>query len=199
MELMKAGRDDEALKLFENILAIHEHPEVYYNMGYIKAGKGLYDEAVRFFRQATRIDNNYALAYKKMGEAYTKLGKMDEAEICFQKAGEIYMDRNEDNKAEEVYETVLKLRPDTTNVYNSLGIIYRRQGRMEDAEKQYQKALCVHPDDENIYFNLSRIYIHNEDFHSAGQALTKALEINPDFSEARELARAVEMGLTLSV
>jgi tetratricopeptide (TPR) repeat protein len=109
------------------------------------------------------------------------------------------MDRNEDNKAEEVYETVLKLRPDTTNVFNSLGIIYRRQGRLDDALNQYKKALLVHPHDENIFFNLSRIYLDKKDFNSAGQALTKALELNPNFSEARELARAVEMGLTLSV
>jgi tetratricopeptide (TPR) repeat protein len=197
LELMKAGKYDEAFKTFEGILTVHEHPEVYYNMGYIKSAKGQFEEALYYFRQATRIDTNFARAYKMMAEVYYKLGKNEEAGQYFQRAADIYMDRNEDNSAEEILETVLKLWPDTTNVFNSLGIIYRRQGRLDDAEEQYRKALLVHPTDENIYFNLSRIHMAKNDFKSANKALQKAIELNPGFSQARELMKAVEIRVRL--
>lgn len=197
LELMKAGRYDEALNAFESILSIHEHAEIYYNMGYIKASKELYEEALECFRRATLINNDFARAYKQMAEAYLKLGRHEEAEKCLQLAGEIYMERRQDQEAEEMYQAVTRLKPDTINVYNSLGIIYRRQGRLRDAIEQYKKALLVHPTDENVYYNLSRAYLEVREFDQATVALEKSLEVNPDFTPARELKRAVEMGLTL--
>jgi tetratricopeptide (TPR) repeat protein len=197
MELMKAGQYDEALKSFETVLSVHENAEVYFNMGYIRSARGEYDDALRCFRMATRINNDYARAYKHMAEIYEKLGKKDMAGICLQRAGDIYLERKQDSEAEHIYEAVTRLRPDTTNVFNSLGIIYRRQGRHEEAVEQYLKALKVHPDDENIYYNLSRVYLELKYFKEANACLNKALEINPSFAAARELVRAVEMGLTL--
>ena len=197
IELMKAGRNDEALKSFEKILSIHENAEVYFNMGYIKSARGEYEEALQCFRRATNINNDFARAYQKMGEMYTRLNKTDDASNCYSQAAEIYMDRKQDAEAEEVFETLTKLNPDTINVYNSLGILYRRQGRLEDAVKQYQKALRVHPDDENIHYNLSRVNQQLKNYDLAKQSLEKALEINPEFSAARESLRALEMGLTI--
>ncbi|MEW5725739.1 MAG: tetratricopeptide repeat protein, partial [Thermodesulfobacteriota bacterium] len=110
-ELMRAGRYEEALKSFESILSVHENAEVYYNMGYIKSHKGLWDEAIRLFRRATQIDNNYARAYKRMAEAYEKMGQLDAAKESLQKAAEIYLERKEDEEAEEALQGVLNLRP----------------------------------------------------------------------------------------
>lgn len=196
LDLMEAGQYDEALKSFESIISVFEHAEIYYNMGYIKSSKGLYEEALKYFRRATQINESYARAYKKMADVYIKLGKQEEAEKYLEQAADIHIQKKEDKEAEEVLQTVTKLQPDTINVFNSLGIIYRRQGRLEEAVEQYEKAVRVHPDDENIYYNLSRVYLALKDFPKAGEALKKALEINPEFGPARELSRAVEMGLT---
>lgn len=197
LSLMKAGRLDEALKSFEQVVTIQGNAEVYFNMGYIKSAKGQYDEALQCFRVATRIDNDHARAYKKMGEIYTKLGQVGDASKYLAQAADIYMERKQDTEAEELFEAVVKLQPDTTNVYNSLGIILRRQGRLLDSAYQYQKALKVHPHDENIYFNLGRVYLGLKENDLAREALKKALEINPHFSEAKDSLRALEMGVNL--
>jgi len=196
LKLMETGQYDEALKSFESITSVFEHAEIYYNMGYIKSSKGLYKEALKYFRRATQINESFARAYKKMAEVYLKLGKQEEAEKYLAQAADIHIQKKEDKEAEEILQTVAKLQPDTINVFNSLGIIYRRQGRLEEAVQQYEKAVRVHPDDENIYYNLSRVYLTMKDFPRAGEALKKALELNPEFGAARELYRAVEMGLT---
>jgi tetratricopeptide (TPR) repeat protein len=196
VELMKAGRYDEALRNFENMLSVHEYAEVYFNLGYIKSARGEYEDAVKCFRQATRINNDFARAYQKMAEAYEQLGRTELAEQYYAQAAEIFMERKNDTEAEEAFQAVVNLNPETINVYNSLGIIYRRQGRLDDAVTQYRKALKVHPDDENIMFNLSRAYIDRNEFDLAHETLNRALEANPDFTPARELRRSLEMGLT---
>ena len=198
VELMKAGRYEEALQSFSDILSVHENAEVYFNMGYIETAKENYPQALKCFRRATQINNAFARAFKMMGEVYTKLGKVEEAQENLQKAADIYLERREDSEAEEIYLTVSQMNPDTTNVFNSLGIIYRRQGRLAEAVTQYEKALRVHPEDEHIYYNLARALLDLRNFKRAEGVLYKALQINPTFGPARELLRAVEMGLTLT-
>ncbi len=197
VDLMKAGHYNEALKSFEGILSVHEPAEVYYNMGYILSAKENYEEALQCFRRATVIKNDFARAYKQMAEALMKLGRKQEAEECFEEAADIYMERKQDQEAEDIFEAVTKLKPDTINVFNSLGIIYRRQGRLKEALEQYVKALKVHPRDENIFYNLGRVHAELKEFGPAREALMQALKLKPDFSAAREMLRAVDMGLSL--
>ncbi len=195
LELMKQGRWEEALSCFQQVLAVHENAEVYYNMGYIKTAQGRYEEAIQYFRRATQIKNDFARAHQKMGECYLALGRPRLAQQSFQKAAEIYMEKQMDDHAEQVLKEVLKLNPDTINVYNNLGIIYRRQGRYQRAINQYKKALKVSPDDENIYYNLGRTYFEMEEFEKARVVLTKALEINPAFAEAKSMLKTIELRL----
>jgi len=196
MKLMKEGLWDEALTAFKRILSIEsESAEVYYNMGYIQTAQGNYDEALLCFRKATLINNHHAKAYQKMGEVYTELGQKEEAEKALQMAADIYIDKEMNESAEQVLMEVVKINPNTVNVYNSLGIIYRRQGKFNEAIQQYEKALKVNPEDENICYNMSRVYIMMKDFENAKETVTRAIEINPDFEEAKELLKSINLDL----
>lgn len=195
LEYMNQNRWEEALSCFQQVLSAHENAEVYYNMGYIKTAQGRYEEAVQYFRRATQIKNDFARAYQKMGECYLALGRPRLAQQSFQKAAEIYMEKQMDDHAEQVLKEVLKLNPDTINVYNNLGIIYRRQGRYQKAINQYMKALKVNPDDENIYYNLGRTYFDMEEFENAQVVLEKALIINPAFGEAKSMLKTIDLRL----
>lgn len=197
LELMKAGQYDEALKSFESILSVHENAEVYYNMGFINSVKELYEEALKCFRRATQVNNSYARAYKMMAEVQVKLGRNDLAEENLRQAGAIFMERRQDQEAEEVFQQVIKINPDTINVFNGLGIIYRRQGKFKEAIQQYKKALRVHPEDEHIFYNLSRVYLETKDYKNAKSALEDSIRVKPDFSQAKELLLAIEMGQTI--
>jgi tetratricopeptide (TPR) repeat protein len=134
-----------------------------------------------------------------MGLIYQKMGRGEEAQTSLEKAAEIHLERNQNNEAEEIFNAVLKLRPDTTNVYNSLGIVYRRQGRLEDALAAYEKALKVHQDDEFIHFNAARVHLDMNNPAMAQKHLRLALKINPDFNEAIDLVRATELGLKIKI
>lgn len=199
VQQMNAGQLDQALDTCQSILDIHDSAEVYYNMGYIKSLKGQLEEALLCFRRATTINGHHARAYRQMGLIYQKLGQDTEARDSLEKAAEIHMERNQTVEAEEIFNTVLALRPDTTNVYNSLGIIYRRQGRLEDALKAYEKALKIHKNDEYIFFNTARVHLDMGNLILAQNSLRQALKVNPDFTEAIDLLRATEMGLKINI
>ena len=199
VEQINQGQFDQALETCQSILDIHDNSEVYYNMGYIKSLRGELEDALICFRRATTINSHHARAYRQMGLIYQKLGKEEEAKNSLELAAEIHMERNQDSEAEEVFNTVLTLRPDTTNVYNSLGIIYRRQGRLDEALKAYEKALKVHRNDEFIYFNIARVHLDLGDSQAAQDYLRQALAVNPNFHEALDLLRATELGLKINM
>lgn len=195
LEFMNQGRWQEALSCFQQVLTAHENAEVYYNMGYIKTAQGRYEEAIQYFRRATQIKNDFARAHQKMGECYLALDRPNLAQQSFQKAAEIYMEKQMDDHAEQVLKEVLKLNPDTINVYNNLGIIYRRQKRYQKAINQYLKAVKVNPKDENIYYNMGRTYFDLQKYDKAKAVLQKALVINPGFKEAKSMIKTIDLRL----
>ena len=193
-ELMTEGRYEDALAAFERLLSIYESAEIYYNVGYIKTAQGKYEEAIMAFQKATRIDNSHALAFHKMAEAYNWLGRRNDAQDCFEKAAEIYLDKYMDENAEEALNQALKLNPKTLNVFNSLGILYRRQGKYQEAIRAYRRALKINPTDENIHYNLARVYLGVDNYREARKVLVQALSINAGFDEARDLLESIKLG-----
>jgi tetratricopeptide (TPR) repeat protein len=194
LQLMESESWEEALLCFQKVISTQQNPEVYYNMGFIKTAQGRYEEAIQYFRRATQINNTFAKAFERMGECYIKLGRPRLAEKSFQRAADIYLEKHMDDNAELVLREVLKLNPNTLNVFNSLGIIYRRQGRYALALEQYKKALRVSPRDENILYNIGRIYFDLGEYGMARDILQKAVELNPGFDEAVQMLRIITMG-----
>jgi len=194
--LINEGKYDKALSMFKEILDIHEDAEVYFNIGYIKTIQKKFDEAIIAFRRAVMINNFHASAFKNMGAAYEKKGNQEEAQRCYEKAGEIFLQQNKDHEAEEVFKEALNINPDTLNVYNSLGIIYRKQKNYKEAIVQYQKGLKVDPEDENIWFNLGRAFLDNKKPLDAKRAFEKALSLNMNFTDAREMLNKLDKALS---
>ncbi len=191
-EYTKAGLFDMALKEYESVLSILESAEVYYNIGYIHTTKGEYDEALAAFRKATQINQLFAKAYQAMADVYKTMGNHDMAKKFLNMAGDIYMERDMHEQAESIFNEIISLNPDTTNVYNSLGIIYRRQSRHADAVKVYRKAVKIDPDDENIHFNMGRAYLEMGETLLAKECFINALRINPAFETASNMVKALE-------
>ncbi len=188
----KAGLFDLAIKEYQSILAILESAEVYYNLGYIHTAKSEYDEAIAAFRKATQINQLFAKAYQAMAEVFVKMGNNTMAEKYLNMAGEIFLERDMHEKAEGIFNEIISLNPDTTNVYNSLGIIYRRQNRHADAVKIYKKAVKIDPKDENIHFNMGRAYLEMGENQLAKESFINALKINPDFETAATMVKTLE-------
>lgn len=65
-----------------------KNPEILYTLGVIRTYQHDYPEAVKFIRQSLEIKPGSAIVYKDLGNAYFRMGKLQEAQECFRKAVE---------------------------------------------------------------------------------------------------------------
>jgi len=79
---------NRAIKIFKKALVLSPDAltEVYNNLGSMLVYKGLYEEAVFYYKQAIISDPVYVLSYKNLGSAYVRMKKWDEAKKILQKA-----------------------------------------------------------------------------------------------------------------
>lgn len=185
----------KALKLLSVLVKQKENPEYYYNIGYIKTSQGKHSEAIDAFYKATQLDRLFAKAYEEMGRVYKLMGDMKKAEEYMQLAAEVYMDTDKIGSAEAVLNELLESGMDSLNVFNTLGVLYRKKGNPQESLKQYKKALKVHPDEPYIYYNIGRLYLDMKDTANARDYFSGALQKDPDFEEARQVIKAIDLGM----
>ncbi|MBU1194932.1 MAG: tetratricopeptide repeat protein [Proteobacteria bacterium] len=195
LKLIEAREYDKAIEVFTVLVNQRENPEYYFNIGYIKTSQGKHSEAIEAFSMATRLDRLFARAYEEMGRVYRLMGDLAKAEEYMQLAAEIYMDTDKIGAAEDVLNELLESGTDSLNVFNTLGVLYRKKGDPQMALNQYKKALKVHPDEPYIYYNIGRLYLDLKDDVLAKQYFTDALKKDPDFEEARQVIKAIDLGI----
>lgn len=195
LKLIENKEYDKAVEVFTALVNQKDNPEYYFNIGYIKTSQGKHSEAIEAFSMATRLDRLFAKAYEEMGRVYKLMGDLAKAEEYMQLAAEIYMDTDKIGAAEEVLNEILESGTDSLNVFNTLGVLYRKKGDTQMALNQYKKALKVHPDEPYIYYNIGRLYLDLKDDVSAKQYFTDALKKDPGFDEARQVIKAIDLGI----
>ncbi|MBU0640557.1 MAG: tetratricopeptide repeat protein [Planctomycetes bacterium] len=162
---MEAGKAQEALGLFETILA--QHPTfVPAQLGQARAFErlGRCKEAIRAYRRVIRNAPNAVEAYVGMGTTYSQWGKPEQAITALQKA--------------------LWLAPNATSTLYALGTAYDAAGRHRDAEFTYRRLTQLQPEYPQSWANLGRTLIVLERYGDAEEALQKALAADPEFATA---------------
>ncbi|OLE21179.1 MAG: hypothetical protein AUI36_34495 [Cyanobacteria bacterium 13_1_40CM_2_61_4] len=133
----------------------------YYNEGVQLAHQGKVLDAQKSFQAATREDQNFALAYAKLGQADANLGYGSEAEQAARKAVDLseklppqekYLIAaihartvNDNQKAIEAYENLAKALPEDSDVQLALAGLYQAAGSSDKARECYGKLLSRDP------------------------------------------------------
>jgi tetratricopeptide (TPR) repeat protein len=101
----------------------------------------------RQFRLLEETDNGWKLVF--MGGINRNSYKVTEVEWDINNAGYILLGQNKVKEAIEVFNTNVKLYPESANVYDSLGEAYMKDGNKELAIKNYEKSLELDPKNDN--------------------------------------------------
>jgi eukaryotic-like serine/threonine-protein kinase len=133
----------------------------FYNQGVDLARQGKHAEAVKMFQSSTEADNEFALAYSKLGQSQANLGYDSDAERTSQRAVELsaklspperYLVManharivNDTAKAIEAYENLVKVSPEDPDVRMNLASLYESVGSFDSALDQYRKVLARDP------------------------------------------------------
>ncbi len=144
--------------------------------GEIHLEKEEYHSAEYEFQNALKHDGENVKASFGLGQAYSGLGKTEEAREIFSKLG--------DN--EDLY------KAENKHTFNGLGIALRKEEMYDDAVKNYQRAIKIDPKDPVLYYNLSLALYHSGQLPAAQKIIGTAVELKADFEDAQKLMELIE-------
>ena len=98
--------------------------------------------------------------------------------------GNIYMEKNLDERAEEEFLRAIRLKPDFPEAHNNLAIIYKGRNELARALAEIKKALRYNPRYHEALNNMGRIYEKMGKLEEAGEAYREAIRLNPFLPEA---------------
>jgi tetratricopeptide (TPR) repeat protein len=148
------------------------------------------------------------------GEKHRSKGEIFSAELEFGQAlavdeenvranfglGLTYLDRGEANKAQDIFERLVRLEAafdkGHKHLFNEFGINLRKNKMLDQALDYYRRAETLTQTDENLHYNIARAFFEKKDIGQCFEYLKKALELNPEFKEVKRfIAYLVEKDL----
>jgi protein O-mannosyl-transferase len=115
------------------------------NLGAMYEKSGRYDLAIQEYIAATKcnpIPDDAYVAYKDLGNAYGRIGKVDESIRAYEESLKVRTDGAEEHN--------------NADVHNNIGVEYAQKGDMKKAVEHFQTALRLDPNDPTTKFNLEK-------------------------------------------
>jgi tetratricopeptide (TPR) repeat protein len=107
-----------------------------------------------------------------------------EASIVVMRRGNVYLQKNEVDKAMNDYEQALRLDPGNAAAYVNRALGLERKGEREDALKDLSEALRLNPRDVSAYHNRATIFLTEGNLNGALSDFAKVIELDPKDSDA---------------
>jgi len=128
-----------------------------------------YEEAIRWYGEAIRVDPKYSLAWAGLASAYVYWG--------FERSWNNQSYREHYEKALEAARKAVDLDPSLSETHRALALVYAYwlPPMRAQAEAEAQKALAINPNDYEAHFAIAKARDGDEEY------LLKAIAINPDY------------------
>lgn len=115
---------------------------------------------------------------------YSRALKIDTANVRANFGiGLTYMERGELDKAQDIFDRLLKLdgafEAEHKHLFNEFGINLRKNKMLAQSVEYYQRALQITANDENLHMNLARVLLETKDMDGCLDHLFTALELAP--------------------
>ena len=121
--------------------------------------------SVAVCEKLVRLKPGEASAHVMLGNAYTEVGRIQEATTCYREA--------------------LSLDPNCFDAYLGMGKVHFDQGAYSDAVASYQKALKIQPRSATGHLSLGLALSNAGQYEEAMQAFQKAKELDPGVVETQ--------------
>jgi len=159
----KLLRLDSAAVYYNKSILIKKIPDTYVGIGAISLGNKDYDNAIRFFEFALKLNPNFNEALVAMGTAY-------------------YYKQDHVN-AITYLKNAISLSPNNPRALYLIGALSYDVKKYDLAIYFYQQAIYYNPNFADAYLALSKVYNETGDFLKSQQSRQRAIEINPTIDE----------------
>jgi tetratricopeptide (TPR) repeat protein len=158
---MLPPRREEAIRYLAIAVALRpQSPGARLNLGSELLRKDQWEEAVVEFREALRLDKDYAEAHCNLGLGLRGQGKREEAIAEFREA--------------------LRLKEDLFEAHCNLGVVLSDQGQREEAILEYRESLRIKKDSALVHYNLGNALADNGQLDDAIDAYRQAIHFKQD-------------------
>ncbi|XP_033699583.1 protein O-mannosyl-transferase TMTC4 isoform X2 [Tursiops truncatus] len=163
--VIRSGEWRNEEQLFRSALSVCPlNAKVHYNVGKNLADKGNQTAAIRYYREAVRLNPKYVHAMNNLGN--------------------ILKERNELQEAEELLSLAVQIQPDFAAAWMNLGIVQNSLKRFQAAEQSYRTAIKHRRKYPDCYYNLGRLYADLNRHVDALNAWRNATVLKPEHSLA---------------
>lgn len=183
MELVKAGKDDQARSLLMDLSTKHPDKPIYiYWLGRLDYDQRRYQEAVAKLRKAAELDPTSARIQDSLGNALDMQGLTDQALATFKHAvelnhslahpspwpphdlGYLLLRMERLKEAEASLRESLRYDPKLAQTHWYLGRTLEKQGQDTEAIKEYKQAVSADPASADACYSLAMLYrkLHRE-------------------------------------
>jgi Tfp pilus assembly protein PilF len=178
VEAMRAGRDDEAIQQFNEIVAkVPTCSDCYYNLGVAYAKKQQYDVAETSFKKAIELAPNSGDAYTGLANVYNATKRFDLAQQASAKASELTSASGGGGGAEAFY---------------NQGVILWNAGKFAEAKTQFESAVKADPAMAMAHYQLGMANLNLGQIPEAKAAFQEYLKVDPNGPKAAEVQTFVK-------
>lgn len=168
--------------------------KAYNAVGEVYESLGDIESAIRYYEQAHAISPSNADRLISLSKLYYKTGDAAKAETMLEEAhadvrddvstsghllGELYLSKNDTEKALEVLAKSHEMNPADTSIMMSLAEAYRRAGRPPEALETYVKILKISKNSAAAFYQMGKTYLEISEKKKAIDCIKKAWELNP--------------------
>jgi tetratricopeptide (TPR) repeat protein len=163
-------------------------------------------DALEALARAAQCLPDDAVAHLNMGNAFGRLGRLEDAAASFGRAlainpdfaeahnnlADLQLELGRDDDAVASCRRALKVRPDFAEAHENLAKASARLGQLDEAVVNCRRALEIRPDFAEAHNTLGNVLSRLARLDDAMASFRRALLINPDFAEAHlNLANAL--------
>ena len=173
VEAMRAGRDDDAIRQFNEIVTkIPTCSDCYYNLGVAYGKKQQYTEAEASFKKAIELAPNSGDAYTGLANVYNATKRFDLAQEASSKAAQLTASSGGGGNAEALY---------------NQGVILWNAGKFAEAKVQFESAVKADPNMGMAHYQLGMANLNLGAIPEAKAAFQEYLKVDPNGPKAAEV------------
>lgn len=145
-----------------------------------------FENSVKFYEEAVRLDTKDPISYYNLGCAHSDLGNLANAErnwleaIRLENAPPAGGDTSGAKTDEIKIAVQVEVEPISTPACLSLAFLYSKKGKKEDALAYFKKAILFNPRTPIPYFEIGKLYFEQNEAGKAQEYFKKYLSLGGD-------------------